>query len=416
MQKIHLVNINENIFVYNNFYYKRVSTEELKRIIAKECREDYEEAGNARYLNNVIEALIAEEKLVITEKDVPCHIISFENGILDLKTRQLLPHSPRYIITYGIQCSYMDGQCPNFEQFIYTAMGGNAGLIERALQMIGYILSPDMNGKVFFVLQGCPHSGKSLLSELLRLFFNKEAAISLDVHELIERFSVSNLEGKTLWISPDLPSTSLDAKAVSKLKQLTGNDYISADVKYQNRKEFFCHAKFVLSTNHPFVTRQPDEAFMERIVAIPFLYSVPKEYQDHNLLEKMKAEMGAIAFKAIQAYCRLVGNKYQFAGNYQLNSAPVLYQQGSENMTDLSTATYSFMMSCFEEDKQGIVFIEDAHKAFMQQYCITVADTIFSRHFTDAAQQTFHVSKGRKRKSSGQNAQSCILGIRFKQE
>lgn len=405
----------QKLYIYNNCYYQYYPKEAALKVIAAMCREEYECAGRKHFLDEVYEVIIAEPNITKDSDEPNKKFLSFNNGVLDLTRRILLPHYSLYFITYGIQCNYEQGECPNFERFIYTAMYGNAGLIERVYQMIGYILSPDMNGKVFFLLQGCPHSGKSLLSELLRSFFNREAVMPLDVHELSDRFAPSNLEGKALCVSPDLPSGALDVKAVSKLKQLTGNDWISADVKYQDRVEFCCRAKFVLVTNHPFVTRQSDEAFMERVVAIPFLYAVPKEQQDPALLDKLKTERSAIAFKAMQAYYNLVQNKYRFAGSYQPNTAPVLYAQNSGNMTDLSSAIYGFAMNYLQADKEGIVFMEDALNVFMEQYGIEITAQAFSSRFEDAVGQLFHAPKARKRKSGEPNAKSCFAGIRFKQ-
>lgn len=407
--------ISLKLYVYNGRYYEYCSRENVKPLLAEKCRVDYAKVGEPRFLNAVYEAIMAESSLVKNPEEINRRFCSFQNGALDLNTRLLLEHSPMYFITYGIQCNYEYGKCPNFERFISTAMYGNAGLIERVYQMIGYILSPDMNGKVFFLLQGCSGSGKSVLSDLLRSFFNREAVMPLDVHELSDRFAPSNLEGKVLCVSPDLPSGALDVKAVSKLKQLTGNDWISADVKYQDRVEFCCRAKFVLVTNHPFVTRQSDEAFMERVVAIPFLYAVPKEQQDPALLDKLKTERSAIAFKAMQAYYKLVQNKYRFAGSYQPNTAPVLYTQNSGNMTDLSSAIYGFAMNYLEADKEGIVFMEDTLKVFMKQYGIEITAQAFSSRFEDAVGQLFHAPKARKRKSGELNPKSCFTGIRFKQ-
>lgn len=56
------------------------------------------------------------------------------------------------------------------------------------------------------------------------------------------------------------------------------------------------------------ILQQNDDQFRERLVVVPFLNRIPKEEQDHDLLNKLKEELPAIFNKIFKAYLRLREN------------------------------------------------------------------------------------------------------------
>ena len=163
------------------------------------------------------------------------------------------------------------------------------------LEFIGYCLVPDLDGRVIFLLQGYSGAGKSLISNFLRSLYPDEVVSSLNVHELGDKFAVSELSRKVICLSPDLPAGVLDDKSVSALKKLSGHDKVSSDVKFQSRVEFECEATFVLATNHMLCTKRRDEALIDRIVVIPFAFPVAKEARMPSLIDNLKEETDRIA-------------------------------------------------------------------------------------------------------------------------
>lgn len=306
--------------------------------------------------------------------------------------------------------TYQDVLIPNtpiFDGFLYTITGGDQNLITRVWQMIGYILTPDTSAKVFFLLQGVPDSGKSIMVKLISSLLSENAVTSLDAHDFNDKFAVSDLVGRILCISPDMTSASLDARSVSKIKQLTGNDVVSSDQKFRSRVKFQCTAKLVLVTNHALLTRTPDAAFYKRIVTIPFRYAIPNEMQDPSLLEKLLSERDGIITRAIDTYFDLRRSNYQFAGNYPPND--IIATSYGDSM-DFYGQVFQFTKNNFEVDENGTVFTQDAWELYKYQYA-EIPQNVFAGHFIRSAEGIFHAKKDRERKTSGGNALSCMKGI-----
>ena len=400
------------ITVYNGVFYQKVTELDMKRLIRKVCEKDIFQAKSPSFIKQIFDFLMLQPELIFP--DVPFSTaISFEDGVLDLRDNSFHPHSPNHFTRYLIQCNYLKSnnlQCPNFEKFLSEVTCEDEVLQKRIWETIGYLITPDMSAKKLFLFQGVPNSGKSVLSHLLRSLFNAEAVSALDIHSLSERFSAATLESKALCLSPDLPSGVLNNKSTSKLKQLTGNDIVSADVLYSSPIEYKSTTKFVLATNHPLLTQEYDEAFEDRIITIPFAYTIPQEKRDPALLTKLIYERTAIVRKALNAYYELRDRYYIFSGDYPLNATSALYD--NDSAFDVKTCIYSFLKTHFVEDSGGGIFISDAHKAFIGRYDYIAVNT-FSQHFLRFASELYGATKKRDRQDVYKNPTSYIKGIRY---
>lgn len=184
-----------------------------------------------------------------------------------------------------------------------------------------------------------------------------------------------------------------------------------------DRVQFKNRAKVILATNHPFYSRVKDEAFLNRIITVPFRYSTPKELQIPDFERILFQERDAIVTRAIQEYFELRRNHFVFAGDYAPNEAidsSVYIPNGVDGSDSRAAAIAHFAAAHTEACTGNTVFMFEAYQA----YCRLTADTSisleqFSSHFAPAVESMYHVHKSRMRPEKGKNAQSCITGIRL---
>ena len=422
ISKIPMFTHHQKVYVYDHVkgYYRYTSPNEVEQMIMHYYRPIIEENGNGTLIEKVYKLLLKEPHIVMN--DVPLSDptkISFSNCTVNLQTGLLGPHSSSNKVTQSLNSdlarfNHQSEECPAFDNFLHDISGGDPLLEQRIWEILGYCLTPDTNAKVFFLFQGVPNSGKTLLCNLLSDFFPEEKFSALSVHSLKDQFSTGNLEEKSLCISPDLPACELDPKSASIIKQLTGNDKVSVAVKYKNNAQFRFEGKLILASNYPLLTAKPDDAFMQRAIVVPFLHAVPKDVQDKNLLDHLKAEKPAIATKALDAYFQLRRNHYCFSGNYEINSS-FLYPDDLLGDTDITPLVYNFLLKNFERDPAGLVAIQSAYELFIQNTSTKVTEKMFSSVFHRLAMELFGANKTRSYHSGTyQNARSSIAGIRFK--
>lgn len=220
---------------------------------------------------------------------------------------------------------------------------------------------------------------------------NQEAVSSLDLHSFGKNFALADLIGKRLCIDLDLPANCINGGAVSLLKKLTGGDLLSTDIKYMPRINFINTAKFLFATNHPILVDTPDEAFWQRMIVIPFVNSIPREQQDHGLLDKFEAERSAIVVKALGYYRQLRANNYIFTGNFPSN---LVCQDENQIYSRIS----SLLHMHFEESKGKWTPASEILRAYSEVFGEELPLQIFSRFVARVASSTYpNVKKKRKR-------------------
>ncbi len=307
---------NDDVYIFNtqSGVYECYTDRTLDYLINEHFGEDIKAQNNVYLYQETRDYLIRESKLVVKgNQTLPLNFWPFQNGFLNIHTGELIPNDGDYFVLNVLHCDYRpDAQCPAFDHFIYSIAGGDSGLIKLLWQTIGYLLSADTNGKVFFSFIGKKDTGKSLLARVLTQIIGEEAISHLSASDLSGKFDVSNLHKKHLNVCMDLPNKALSEQTIAKIKMLTGGDTVYADVKYKQPIAFAATARLLFGCNSMIRTESFDYAFDERHIIIPFNCPVPKEKQDFQLEEKLLLEAPGICRKAIGSYNELVKNSYQF--------------------------------------------------------------------------------------------------------
>lgn len=410
-EKIAMVVVDGIPFVYNRRFYENLPIPRLESLVIDVCCTDDDKRGRASFVKDVVFFLLRLSYLQHDSSLSDGRVISFSNGVLELQTGELLASDFKYRIFYGISANFLgfyEQQAYYFDSFLHSISGGDQALKTRILEMIGYCLAPDVKGKCFFVLQGVGNSGKSVLCTLMQMLLNPDATMTMNAHELSREFAVAELHGKKLILSPDLPDEPLDSKTVSRLKQLTGSDEVSSNVKFGAYTKFRSQAAIVLATNHPLLIKSPDDAFSDRAVVIPFRFAISRESRCLDLNEKLYAERDVIVSKAITAYMKLRQRDYRFSGDFRLNE--VVDGGGGDS---LDSKIFLFIRENLIVCEGGVVFAEDLHAAYVKSSgYIPIND--FSQRFNRIAIEEFPVKKARKRRPGAPNAISCFIGIAWR--
>ncbi len=416
IKKVKVIVIEENFYIFDGISYSTKTNAEIARLIVKNCRNKIIGKSSA-FVDDVRRFLLKEPDIFIEENAIPKNLIAFQNGILDIKSKQLYRHSSDFLTLYEVLANYFPERSistPVFDKYLYSITQGNAELAERILQAIGYILTSDSNGKCFFLLQGVPNSGKTVFTNFLQRLFNKNAVTQLEAHLLGDKFTASELIGKAFCIFPDMAGSPMDEAAVSRIKTLTGNDPLFVPRKHTSNAEIICSAKIICTTNHPFLikSKRGDEALNNRIITIPFAFSVPNEQKINDLEELLLKERDGIVTKSMQAYFRLVNNRYHFAGDFKPNE---IIASDITIDIDCEVQIYKYVKNNFRAEQNGIVFVDDAYVEFSKSFG-GICKNEFSQFFCQYATELHNGKKSRKRKNSSDNALSCVRGISFVEE
>lgn len=154
------------------------------------------------------------------------NIINFKNGILDLTTGELLPHSSEYLSTIQIPCNYIPNaklaQAPTTMKFLQDITGMDADDIKTHLEVWGLCIS-NVYGwrfKALIILKGPGNTGKSVEREFIIKLVGLDNCFTVDIAQLNSRFGTAGILGRRIIGSGDMKCARISE--MDKIKELTG--------------------------------------------------------------------------------------------------------------------------------------------------------------------------------------------------
>ena len=301
------------LYHYNDQYYEAIDAEGVVALYRQYISPGLDGVKNLRNHLDIYKCMKANPRLKYEDslKDKP--YCPLKNGILYLNKMKLKHHSSKRITFTVLDACYdEDAECPVFDEFLDTITEGREDLKERFMMALGYLLIEPSNGKYFFVMGYAPNSGKSILGNTIQKLYPENSVSNLSLGELGGKFETESLLYSRINISLDLPQEVLNASAVSKLKRITGGDSIEIQRKNQRSLKLDHNMKFLFATNFLLRIDSNDPAFLDRIIFLPFMKSVPKDERDPDLAKKLWKERDAIVTKALQYARKLMKQGWQF--------------------------------------------------------------------------------------------------------
>ena len=222
------------------------------------------------------------------------------NGVIDLKTGELLPHNPNYYFTRLCPVEYNPScKSPKVEQFLRDIQPDETSK-KALLRFLGYCLTGDVREEKALFIVGGGRNGKGTLSRMLMTLLG-DFATPFKIDALLQRRfdkdgdaptpEFAKLENRRLVIANEVPmGRKLD---VAHFKDLTGGDKISIRRMHQESSTIENPTwKFILSGQHlPELTDANDIGLQERILILEFLQSFTGDKCDPNLkYELLKQE------------------------------------------------------------------------------------------------------------------------------
>jgi hypothetical protein len=198
----------------------------------------------------------AEEVVKYIEVDAPLlwerpplNVVNLLNGLLDVTTRRLSPHSPDFLSPVQIPVKFdPDARCEMWDKFIGEVFPADSEAI--AWEIPAWLMTPDTSIQKAILLTGDGSNGKSTYLRGLVAFLGRQNISAVSLHNLENnRFSVARLVGKLANICADLPATDLTSTSI--FKAITGGDPVPAEYKFKESFDLFPYVRLVFSANQP---------------------------------------------------------------------------------------------------------------------------------------------------------------------
>ncbi len=186
---------------------------------------------------------------------------------------------------------------PTWSRFIAEVFQADTEMIEFVQRALGYSLSGDRREQKILFFHGTGANGKSTLLDLV-LWIAGTYAIKLPAIALMQSKTdrhpteLAQLRGRRLAVSSELEEGQFWAE--SRIKELTGDDVLTARFMRQDFFEFRQTHKHVVVGNYKPRLRGGDAALARRFLLVPFTATFEGVRRDPTLPAKLRAEAPAV--------------------------------------------------------------------------------------------------------------------------
>lgn len=310
-------------FIYNGRFWQRDTNDEIKRyamLTHAHLIKDLERIKDKKYFthlknsaaDNKLNSMLSCAKpfLSALPEHFDCNDSLFNclNGTLDLENERFTVCNPSDLITKSSNVKFEPlAQAPLWDKFLADIFLGNQEIIEFIQDVIGYSLTALTREQCLFIFYGSGRNGKSRFIDTVvnmmgdyamncpsSTFIRKQqASIPNDIARLKGARMVTAIENNQ--------NVSFDE---SMIKQITGEDKITARFLNKEYFDFSPTFKIFFATNHKPNIRGTDIGIWRRIKMIPFKFQITDATEDKALGSKLNAELPGILNWALTGHLR----------------------------------------------------------------------------------------------------------------
>lgn len=267
--------------------------------VDKATLDSYLKATSVRGRNAAIDVLRGFTVASVDDFDADRNLLNVANGILDLTTMQLAPHSPDALMTKKFGAGFdPTATAPRWEQYLKEVLPDAADR-EFVQRMAGYTLLGKPVERAMMVLHGPGGTGKSRFIETISSVFGTYAETASEGtfrakkdYQSGPSNDLMNLRGARLASMSELDyGVKMDEALI---KRMTGQDKITSRHLYEENQTWMPQCVIWMATNHLFRVSSDDGAIWERIRVVTFDQKIEGAARDPLLADKLEAEADGI--------------------------------------------------------------------------------------------------------------------------
>ena len=309
--------------------------------------------SDTKRINGAITCFRAHVVASIDTFDAAEHLLNCKNGVINLKTGELTPHSEEQRFTYCVPVEYNPVDATEWIDYLNGVVGGGTEMIDYLQLALGYSLTGSTREECLFYVYGPSRSGKGTVAEILLRLLPRPLSTMVDFNSFtakregdVSNFDLAELKpSRVVFASESQRNQSLNP---AKIKQLTGGDLVRASFKHKNFFTYRPQFKVWMLSNWPVNGDPEDDALWGRVRVIPF----PNSYlgkEDKGKKERLKSDevLTSILYWAVQGAI-----KWYALGSSGLQT-PAYVADITKSQRDAQDFVQQWIDECCVGDEEG---------------------------------------------------------------
>jgi P4 family phage/plasmid primase-like protien len=271
----------KKIWVYEAGYYRPDGDVVIDQILDSV-------AGNAYSINaskEVLKKIYLRTLACFEDLDKNPYLLCVQNGIVDLLTGTFSEHSPEYHITMPCPIRYDPEERPkHFLAFLEESCSNDDDRMTLVDWMVACACLVEFEYLLF--LTGHGGNGKRVYEELLQALFGSQTTEAIGLEELTSsKFAMGYLKRARMCISSE---TNPGRATTELIKKISGNDWLSSDVKNKDRMKFKAFTQLMFDSNSMPIFEDNSNGFRRRFTRVNMPYTFTNNPDPNEVLQKKK--------------------------------------------------------------------------------------------------------------------------------
>ena len=345
----------ETWYTYHNGVYQVTLPDKVKQDITS-FLENNEIKIKEHDLNDIMAKIRRAEGVFIEHGPAVSPYLNLRNGLLDVDTLELIPHTPQELVFAQAPTSFdLEGSAPKFNAFIERVCP-NYENRQTLQEFLGYSLTHHTFLEKSLYVKGPGRTGKGTLTTVMRALLSGQGrhglAAAMSIGELKDNsHSLVNAVGKRLILIDEVPARA----DLNGFKKIVGQDEMLINPKNKTPYNVKLEAKIIISANTNISTGDDNtnNSIDRRLIILPFDVVADAEHYNPRIKEELTTpeELAGILLWCLVGWHRLKGNNYRFTNDGDAEQRIEFFEASNPTMT--------FLRECLEpvdwnEPQQGI--------------------------------------------------------------
>jgi putative DNA primase/helicase len=285
-------------------------------------------------------------------------IVACANGLLDVKTRELVAHDPNFFNVVSVPFDY-DPQAKvprDWREFLKALWPGDSDSRKALAQWFGYVVSGRLDLQKILLLIGPTRAGKGLIARILGALIGPKNVAAPTLSSLSGDFGLAPLIGRALAVISDARLSSKHGSVVvERLLSISGEDFLTVNIKYKEQWTGKLPSRVFLISNELPEFGDASGAIANRFVMLLLSKSwLGKE--DIELEARIRARLPGVLNHALMGLAQL-----ERKGRF---TQPQSSQEAVIALLDLVSPVRGFVRDCCELKPDYEVEISTLYKAY----------------------------------------------------
>jgi len=266
----------KDFYKYDSGKYKQMNDVEVKALIRSSFK-----AGVETKVTNETYKRLEETVTLHTHKELDDYpmLLNCKNGVLNLVTGELMPHSPDYLFTTQVDINYdAMAKAPKFQEWLKFILEDDVEKVDTVIDYLAYCLSgtEGFNEKLL-LLNGSGANGKSVLVKIIQKLLGEYFAFSKA--KTFAGFGKEAVIGKRVICFEELPAEA-DKDFWEEIKDLTAGGTAVIERKFKPVMNYKSKAKFIFICNTMPYGSNANNGFFRRFIIANF----PKSFSEEEII------------------------------------------------------------------------------------------------------------------------------------